>query len=604
MENNTQVSLFKGFSKTTGNKALTEVLMEVETGKYAASIAKIRFMVEKGKTEEAARVKRQLPAFTLSATYRQSRLAEEITRYNDVVILDCDKMTEEDIKRSRPLIESCPHTLFCFRGPSGNGLKVGVYIEHPTVDHLRGRLAERTEITYLELEAYHKTMFDCCRKHYEQECGLKVDVSGSDIGRLCFMSFDPAVYINYRKIAGLPEPPSFAITPPPGAGKGSGSPKKKSMKQLIGEELPGNPEIDTSHIDPAMQMTFQKCINNVQRNMTYEPGQRDNYLFALGNQLYRKLIPEDIAVTLTEQRFGGSPDIDIPSVIRNAYTYVSRTDGQEVEKKKPVAVRVAEFLMNEYEVRRNVVLDRVEFRPKNHPPGTPFTLIRKEHYNSMFLRTQYAGISCQSHLVRTVVNSDFARDCNPFEEYFYSLPPWDMQTDYIEELADTVQTNNQPFWRDCLRRWIVGLLACALDDKKENQLALIIKGAQGKGKSTWIRQLLPPQLSQYYRNGMLNPAKPDHMLFLSQRLIVNLDDFEGMRKEDITELKRLITHDIVTERKAYAENPETYIRRASFIASTNEPRFLEDMTGTRRLPTVTAESIDYRTPVNNAGVYA
>lgn len=604
MKNDTHVSLFKGFSKTTGNKTLTEVLKEVETGKHAANIGKIRMLIQEGKQDEAARVKRQLPAFTLSATYRESRIAENVTRYNDVIMLDFDKMTEEEINRSRPLIEASPHTLFYFRGPSGNGLKVGVYFDDPAVQHLRRRMTERAEITYLELEEYHKTVFDLCRKHYEQAYGLKVDVSGSDIGRLCFMSYDPALYINHEKIATLPELPVFAIVPPSGAGKGSGSSRKKSMKELIREEMPGNPEIETSHIDPAMLMTFQKCINTVQRNMAYEPGQRDSYIYTLGNQLYRKLIPEDIAATLTEQRFGGSPDIDIPSIIHNAYMYVSRTDTQEEEKKKTVAVRLVEFLMKEYEVQRNLILDRVEFRPINCKPGTPFIPIRKEHYNSMFLRTQYAGIQCQPHLVRTVVNSDFARDFNPFEDYFYSLPAWDGQTDYIGQLADTLQTNNQEFWRDCLRRWIVGMLACALDDKRENQLALIIKGAQGKGKSTWIRQLLPLELGHYYRNGMLNPNNRDHMIFLSQRLIVNLDDFEGMKKEDITDLKRLITQDMVTERKAYGEDAETYVRRASFIASTNEPRFLEDITGTRRFPTVTAERINYKDPVNHTGVYS
>lgn len=71
------------------------------------------------------------------------------------------------------------------------------------------------------------------------------------------------------------------------------------------------------------------------------------------------------------------------------------------------------------------------------------------------------------------------------------------------------------------------MVACALDDKIENQLAIIMKGEQGKGKSSWIRHLLPPELSKYYRNGMINPENKDHMLFLSQCLLINLEEFEA-----------------------------------------------------------------------------
>ena len=193
----------------------------------------------------------------------------------------------------------------------------------------------------------------------------------------------------------------------------------------------------------------------------------------------------------------------------------------------------------------------------------------------------------------------------PFEEYFYGLKPHDGKTDYIAQLAATIKTTNQPFWEDCLKRWLVGMVACALDDNVENQLAIIMKGEQGKGKSSWIRHLLPPELSKYYRNGMINPDNKDHMLFLSQCLLINLEEFEGMTGRNISELKRLIVQDVVTERRPFDTDANSYIRHCSFIASTNEPRFLKDPGGAfRRYPTVTVEEIDFHTPVNHAGIYS
>lgn len=596
------VSEFKGFSKPTGNIPLLEKLGEIADGKYLLPIERLRKLLREGKTEEAARVKRQLSGFTLSATYTEKRREEGIAGYNDVLMLDFDKLTEKELVRCREIIRQSPYTLFCFRSPSGNGLKVGVHYDSEEAGRLRKQLFARPEVTSTALGEYHKTMFELCRTHYEELCGVSIDTSGSDIGRLCFASCDPDIYINREGIEQLTTPTVVISVPP---ANNAQKVKKITKKALIDSELPGDESVDYSHIDARFQMEFQQCINKIQRDMVYEPGQRDNYIYTLGHLCYCKKMPEDCAVTLTQHRYGGDPDINIPQIIANAYFYTNQTDKKQEEKQKLVGVRVMEFLEEVCEARRNIILEGLEIRMKTGQPNdTVFRNIRKDDYNTLYLDAQMAGIACQPHIVRAVINSRFAREFNPFEDYFYNLPAWDMQTDYIGQLAETMKTNNQEFWCDCLKRWIVGMVACALDDERENQLALIIKGAQGKGKSTWIRRLLPPELKQYYRNGMLNPSNKDHMLLLSQRILINLEEFEGMRKDDLAELKRLISQDAITERKAYGEEAGFYIRRASFIASTNEAQFLEDITGTRRFPTFTAEEIDYHTPVIHAKVYA
>ena len=78
-----------------------------------------------------------------------------------------------------------------------------------------------------------------------------------------------------------------------------------------------------------------------------------------------------------------------------------------------------------------------------------------------------------------------------------------------------------------------------------------------------------------------------------------------MTGRSISELKRLIVQDVVTERRPFDTDANSYIRHCSFIASTNEPRFLKDPAGAfRRYPTVTVEEIDYHAPVNHAGIYS
>lgn len=70
------------------------------------------------------------------------------------------------------------------------------------------------------------------------------------------------------------------------------------------------------------------------------------------------------------------------------------------------------------------------------------------------------------------------------------------------------------------------------------------------------------------------------------------------------ELKSLITQDVMNERKVYDIQNYTFIRRASFIASTNNPHCLPDIGENRRILFNTLLEIDYHTPVNHQGIYA
>lgn len=150
----------------------------------------------------------------------------------------------------------------------------------------------------------------------------------------------------------------------------------------------------------------------------------------------------------------------------------------------------------------------------------------------------------------------------------------------------------------------MGMVACAINDEVQNHQLMLFHGAQGKGKSTFIRRLLPPELKNYYRNGMINPDNNNHLLQISSCLLINLDEFDTLSPERMQNLKSLITQDVVNERKVYDIQNYTYIRRASFIASTNNPHCMPDVGQNRRILFNTLLDIDYHTPVNHEGIYA
>lgn len=148
------------------------------------------------------------------------------------------------------------------------------------------------------------------------------------------------------------------------------------------------------------------------------------------------------------------------------------------------------------------------------------------------------------------------------------------------------------------------MVACAINDEVQNHQLMLFHGTQGKGKSTFIRRLLPPELKNYYRNGMINPDNNNHLLQISSCLLINLDEFDTLSPERMQNLKSLITQDVVNERKVYDIQNYTYIRRASFIASTNNPHCMPDVGQNRRILFNTLLDIDYHTPVNHEGIYA
>ena len=315
---------------------------------------------------------------------------------------------------------------------------------------------------------------------------------------------------------------------------------------------------------------------------------------------------EQTAIRLAKNEFGQEyPDVESP--LHNAYIYTDKTSeaATKKEEKKPVINQVMSFLEEHYGIRRNLILDRLEFMPYalSADAGKGYRPMRGKDYNTIFVDLQMAGISCYQNFLRAVIDSNYAKEFNPYTDYLYALPPWD-GTDYIARLADTLTTENRELWQKGFKRWIVGLVACALSDEDMNQLVIILYSEQGKGKSSWIRRLLPPEWKEYFYNGIIDPSNKDDARLLATRIIINMEEFEGVKPGELAALKRIIAQDNVTQRKAYDIEAFTLPRHCSFIASTNNRQCLQDIGGNRRFLPITITGIDYHTPVNHPGIYA
>lgn len=619
-----KVTTYRGFSNVSGEINLSTLMGNIRTGMYLPIVRKIEEQVQLGDIAKADRIKRQLPFFTLTANYGELRRPYSLMHYNDVITVDVDHVPTERLDAVRCNLQSDSDVLALFLTPKRHGFKIFLYLRSDYALRLRRQTFSVPSLHVSALEKYHALMYEAARQHVESLIALPVDASGKDISRGFFASYDPNAYFNTHLLKEMEEIATELVRDKEA---NDGAIRRRAVEECEKDErkwkqekaAPGRTQTavggskSSVSVAPWEEMDYKKALATTRRSENFATGNRDNFLFVLGNRCYRKGLNEEVAVALVERDFH-QEDMDVSIAIRNAYRYVDKTREAQKESEKPSVARVIDFLGEHYDIRRNTVLDRLELRERSIAGEAPaasggaadafFRPLRAKDINSIYLNLLTSGVSVSLNSLKAVVDSDYVSDFNPFEEYLLNLPPWDGKTDYIGSLADTVQTEDQPFWRESFRRWLVGSVACALHDKTVNQLMLILYGGQGKGKSTWISRLLPPQWKEYYHNGMLNPENKDDLLHLSTRYLVNLDEFQGVKPSELPALKRMVTLENITLRKVYDAQACSFVRRASFIASTNRRQCLQDIEGNRRFLPSSVLTVDYATPVDHASVYS
>ena len=261
------------------------------------------------------------------------------------------------------------------------------------------------------------------------------------------------------------------------------------------------------------------------------------------------------------------------------------------------------YLSTNYVFEYNEIKSRTLFKLKK--PKSVLTLLGSYDLNSIWRGLANAGYKMPLSNLQTLLNSNFVKKVNPIKDYFEKLPKWDGKIDYIDELAKTVVTNDDEFFRWAFKKWLVSFVGCAVDKNVTNHQVLVLVGKQGCGKTTWLKNLVPLELRlSYTYNGTINPNNKDCKLAMSEYLLMNLDEMSTYNKFQIDAFKEMITVDTITERKPYGHFSEDYTRIASFTASSNDPEILLDVTGNRRFLCNEASEINYLHAIDLNLVYS
>ncbi|GAK89003.1 hypothetical protein JCM19297_3527 [Nonlabens ulvanivorans] len=233
-----------------------------------------------GKPERADQFKKELVAFTPSATFEGGRKMEYFKKYSGFVHLDFDKLEPDELQEAKQKIQSIPYTFACFTSPSGNGLKVFIEVDTTMEQH---------KSAYAQVQAF-----------YEKEVGIEADPKCKDITRLCFVSYDPDGYKNIQneKFKIKTETVLQPITP-------------STPKTVVTQNLNSNENSNSSEI-------FTECITFTENKESYAEGNRNNFIYQLACNCNRRGIVYDDTLHLILNTYDLNQD-EIKASVKSAY---------------------------------------------------------------------------------------------------------------------------------------------------------------------------------------------------------------------------------------------------------------------------------------------
>ncbi len=263
---------------------------------------------------------------------------------------------------------------------------------------------------------------------------------------------------------------------------------------------------------------------------------------------------------------------------------------------------VKQFLEDNYIFRRNVLNGKVEFTTiSDDGKSSDFRPLTEEALNSIIFRASCEGIlekGSPQKGIKLYVGSEEVPVFNPIADYLEHLPQWDGHN-YVADLFSRLpgisseQTAFLTIWiRSMVAHWL------QMDMLHGNECVPTLIGAQGCGKTTFLRRLLPQQLRQYYLDHLNLSNKFDKEMALTNNLLVNLDELDAIRPSQHAELKQTLSKSKVNGRPIFGAVQQDRLRFASFVATTNNPHPLTDATGSRRYICLTIPDGLY---INNDG---
>lgn len=297
------------WSNVSANEpTIKSVLDDIQSDKYKQQVTDLRTNLNNGNTDYYNNNKKRLPAVTFSATFNTNRTRENVKFYNNLIVIDIDKLNAEQIETCFKTLLQDEFVFSFWRSPSDSGFKGLVQLEFADL------------APEIDLDTKHKSAFKKLSTYFQNSYNLELDKSGSDISRLCFLSYD---------------------------------------KQLVRKETHNKFQVTNVDINVALPKIkngrTRKVKFVINKNALFNPFERNNqYDRKLISDIIRYLTNKNLSIT-----FSYADWCKVAMAIANSFTYdiglnyfikLSKLDGAKYNE-----VHCTNFLINCYETRNGNV---------------------------------------------------------------------------------------------------------------------------------------------------------------------------------------------------------------------------------------------------------
>lgn len=589
-------------------KEITNSTHTAATRHYRAHLATLSDIEATGDAQQLeqwkltkSNLKNAQPAFIPSVLLEGGRTYAHVKGFTGFIMVDIDGIPPERFAAILTLVKEVIHSFLVYITISGCGIRV--------ISHVEGGVTK----------ANYRMVWEWVNDHYARLCGVEIDGQCKNATRMSVLCHDPEALLR-------PEASSFHT---------SGMKPREKPKR-----------------GTAVTVTAERAYKIIraqleEEGIAYAPGSYNDYVSRCFYHTNRYGVPQADAEAWALRTFPDYPRERLLPIVKSCYSLTmefntvplprsvrKKEKENDSSHKKATVEEMEEFINGYMKFRMNMLTHQIEtqliadaYTDRPEASACHWQRLTDHIENSLWCAMQHHGMAVNLNELHTLLGSDFVKEYHPLKEYLDGLPPWDGETDYIGRLAAMVHVKESPHsplqqdksrerndlsetpvrFADILKRWMVSMIAAALNETVVNQVILTLIGRQGSYKTSFMQHILPPVLSEYYTTkSNSSRMTKDDLFTMTENLVINLEEIDTMPPSELNQLKAMVTQRYVDERRAYGRNKVHLPHVASFVATGNNLQFLTDDTGNRRWLPFEVEDIDspWEADIPYEGIYS
>lgn len=589
-------------------KEITNSTHTAATRHYRAHLATLSDIEATGDAQQLeqwkltkSNLKNAQPAFIPSVLLEGGRTYAHVKGFTGFIMVDIDGIPPERFAAILTLVKEDIHSFLVYITISGCGIRV--------ISHVEGGVTK----------ANYRMVWEWVNDHYARLCEVEIDGQCKNATRMSVLCHDPEALLR-------PEASSFHT---------SGMKPREKPKR-----------------GTAVTVTAERAYKIIraqleEEGIAYAPGSYNDYVSRCFYHTNRYGVPQADAEAWALRTFPDYPRERLLPIVKSCYSLTmefntvplprsvrKKEKENDSSHKKATVEEMEEFINGYMKFRMNMLTHQIEtqliadaYTDRPEASACHWQRLTDHIENSLWCAMQHHGMAVNLNELHTLLGSDFVKEYHPLKEYLDGLPPWDGETDYIDRLAAMVHVKESPHsplqqdksrerndlsetpvrFADILKRWMVSMIAAALNETVVNQVILTLIGRQGSYKTSFMQHILPPVLSEYYTTkSNSSRMTKDDLFTMTENLVINLEEIDTMPPSELNQLKAMVTQRYVDERRAYGRNKVHLPHVASFVATGNNLQFLTDDTGNRRWLPFEVEDIDspWEADIPYEGIYS